>query len=69
MKETIIKVEGMICNGCEKRVQNALKTIEGVEKVIANHTNGTVTVTSKNEVDEIVMKEKIEDIGFKVKED
>ena len=69
MKETIIKVEGMVCNGCENRVQNALKTIEGVEKVVANHTNGTVIVTSKNEVEENVMKEKIEDIGFKVKED
>ena len=69
MKETIINVEGMVCNGCENRVQNALKTIEGVESVVANHTNGKVTVTSKNEVAENVMKEKIEDIGFKVKED
>lgn len=69
MKETIIKVEGMVCNGCENRVQNALKTLEGVEKVVANHTNGTVTITSKNEVEENVMKEKIEDLGFKVKED
>ncbi len=69
MKETIIKVEGMVCNGCENRVQNALKTIEGVESVVANRTNGKVTVTSKNEVAENVMKEKIEDIGFKVKED
>jgi len=69
MKETIIKVEGMVCNGCENRVQNALKTIEGVEIVVANHTNGTVTVTSKNEVAENIIKEKIEDIGFKVKED
>ena len=68
MKETIIKVEGMVCNGCENRVQNALKTIEGVESVVANHTIGTVTVTSKNEVAENVMKGKIEDIGFKVKE-
>ena len=56
MKETIIKVEGMVCNGCENRVQNALKTIEGVES------------TSKYEVTENSMKEKIEDIGFKVKE-
>lgn len=69
MKETIIKVEGMVCNGCENRVQNALKTIDGVEKVVANHTNGTVTVTSGNEVKEDVIKEKIEDIGFKVEED
>ena len=69
MKETIIKVEGMVCNGCENRVQNALKNIDGVENVVADHTNGIVKVTSKSEVQENVMKEKIEDIGFKVKED
>ena len=69
MKETIIKVEGMVCNGCENRVQNALKNIDGVENVVADHTTGTVTVTSKNEVLESVMKEKIENIGFEVKED
>lgn len=67
MKETIIKVEGMVCGGCENRVQNALKTIEGVEEVVANHETGIVTVTAKDEVDEKVMKEKIEDIGFEVK--
>ena len=69
MKETIIKVEGMSCCGCENRVQNALKNIDGVENVVADHVAGTVTVTSKEEVAENVMKEKIEDIGFKVKED
>lgn len=69
MKETIIKVNGMVCNGCENRVQNALKTIEGIENVVANHINGTVIVTSKDEVSESIMKEKIEDIGFEVKED
>ncbi len=68
MKEIIIKVEGMVCNGCENRVQNALKNIEGVENVVANHITGTVTVTSKNDVDESTIKEKIEDIGFEVKE-
>ncbi len=69
MKETIIKVEGMVCNGCENRVQNALKNIDGVENVVADHTTGIVTVTSKNEVSESVIKEKIEDIGFDIKED
>ena len=69
MKETIIKVEGMVCGGCENRVQNALKTLEGVESVVADHTNGTVTVTAKAEVSKSIMKEKIEDIGSEVKED
>lgn len=69
MKKTIIKVEGMVCGGCENRVQNALKTIEGVENVVANHINGIVTVVSKEKVKESAIKEKIEDIGFEVKED
>ena len=66
MKETIINVKGMVCNGCENRVKNALKTIDGVEEVEANYTNGIVKVTSKKEVEESALKEKIEDIGFEV---
>lgn len=68
MKELIIKVEGMVCNGCERRVQNVVKQIEGVEEVIANYKAGTVTITSNKEIDKKIVKEKIEDIGFKVNE-
>ena len=67
MKETIIKVKGMVCNGCENRVKNALKTIDGIEEVIANHNDGTVKITSNEEVQQSVMEEKIEDIGYEVK--
>ena len=66
MKEISIKVNGMMCNGCENRVQNALKTIEGVENVVADHTSGMVTVTCHNEISENTIKEKIEDIGYEI---
>lgn len=66
MKELEIKVNGMMCSGCENRVQNALKTVEGVKEVVANHTTGIVRVTSNDEVSEISIKEKIEDIGYEV---
>lgn len=70
MKETIINVKGMVCNGCENRVKNAIKNINGVENVVADHNTGKVTVTSNDDVLESVIKEKIEDIGFEVvKED
>lgn len=70
MKETIINVKGMGCNGCENRVKNAIKNINGVENVVADHNTGKVTVTSNDDVLESVIKEKIEDIGFEVvKED
>lgn len=69
MKELILKVEGMMCTGCENRIKNALKTIDGVENVEADHTSGNVIVRLNNELQENVIKEKIEDIGFSVKED
>lgn len=65
MKEFIIKVEGMACEGCERRIQNALKNIEGIENIVANYKEGTVTITAENIVLDKV-KEKIEDIGFRV---
>ncbi len=68
MKELTFKVEGMMCNGCENRVQNSLKTVDGVENVSASHVTGTVTVTLNKEIDESIIKNKIEDIGYEVKE-
>ena len=66
MKEFKIKVEGMVCGGCENRVKNAVETIEGVTNVTADHTTGIVVVTSSDEVLESVVKEKIEDVGFDI---
>ena len=59
MKEVTIKVNGMVCGGCENRVQNALKTIDGIKNVVADHNTGTVTVTADSSVDEKTMKEKL----------
>ena len=70
MKEINLKVNGMVCNGCENRVKNALKNIDGVENVIANHESGVVTVTSKEEIEKSLIEETIENLGFEIiKED
>ena len=69
MKETVFKVVGMACSGCENRIINALKNILGVEDVVANHVTGIVRVTSKDSLSEEILKEKIEDLGYEVKED
>ncbi len=70
MEKITIKVEGMVCGGCENRVKNALSTIKGVEKVEASHKIGEVTILAKEEISRSILEEKIEDIGFEVvKED
>ena len=70
MKETNLIVNGMMCGGCENRVKNAIKNIEGVENVTADHNTGKVIIISNNELSEEIIKETLEDIGYEVvKED
>ena len=66
MEKITIKVEGMVCGGCEKRVKNALENIEEIKKVDANHKKGTVTISLKNNIETRIIEEKIEDLGFEV---
>ena len=66
MKETNLIVNGMMCGGCENRVKNAIKNIEGVENVTADHNTGKVIVILNNEVSEEIIKETLEDIGYEV---
>lgn len=66
MNEIILKVKGMMCSGCENRVKNALESIEGVDKVEANHTTGMVMVYCNNAIDKSVIEETIEDIGYEI---
>lgn len=66
MKEFIIKVEGMECSGCEKRIVNVLSTLPYVEKVTADYTKGTVTIMAES-INEQEIEEKIDDLGFNVK--
>lgn len=66
MKETIIRVNGMVCEGCENRVKNSLSTVDGIESVEANHKTGIVKVMLKDANLQSIIEEKIEDIGFEV---
>lgn len=70
MNVITLKINGMMCGGCENRVKNALNEIEGIENVNADHKTGIVTITSNKEITKDAIKEVIEDIGFEViKED
>ena len=69
MKELRIKINGMVCGGCENRVKTALSEINGIESVDANHNTGMVTVKSENDLDVAQIKERITDLGFEIIEE
>ena len=58
-----LRVKGMMCHGCEKRVINALESI-GCVNVIADHEKEYVSCETEKE--EKVIIEVIEDTGFDV---
>ena len=64
MKEAIIKVNGMMCTGCENRVKNALSELAGIEGVEASFAEGIVKVILNEQINIDVIKERIEDLGF-----
>lgn len=61
---TTYKVEGMHCQGCVRRVNEALVAL-GVPAVVSLE-EGTVTVESRDEAVLLKAKEAIEDLGFDV---
>lgn len=65
--QIIITVEGMTFD-CENRIKQALERINGVDRVIVNTENKKVFIEFDDErITEQLIKETIEDEGFKVK--
>ena len=58
----------MACDGCEQRVQNALKTVPGVGKVRANARNQHIDVLfDEAKVDAAALAERIGQVGYQTK--
>lgn len=68
MKKIVLKVNGMMCAGCENRIKNAISLIDGVEEVLASHVDSTVNISASDDADINVVKEAIEDLGFEITE-
>ena len=68
MKELDLKVTGMVCGGCENRVKNSLNEMEGIKEVSANHETNQVVVKYEGDINIEDVKERIDDLGFKVEE-
>ncbi len=67
ISEVIIPVEGMTCSGCEFNIENAVKKLDGIVKVKADHQKGKVNIKfEKGKVNINDMAEAINKSGYKV---
>lgn len=68
MSEKIIfQVEGMHCTGCEQRLGTALRRLEGVSEVSADHRTGELIIRFDPEsTDRERLIERVETAGYDV---
>ena len=69
MKELKLRINGMVCGGCENRVKTALSEISGVESVDANPKTGIVTIKLEKNLESAQIQEKITDLGYEIVEE
>ena len=62
----VLKIEGMMCMHCEAHVKKALEALDGVESVDASHEKGTAVITLCNNVSDEILKQTVENEGYKV---
>ena len=67
MNETVLKIEGMHCDGCAERIATVLEREPGVRTARASFTNREVQVKfNLRSVDEVRLVQVIETAGFDV---
>jgi copper chaperone CopZ len=57
-----IVVDGMVCQNCQARVENALNELDGVWAT-ANVSDGKVTIRMKKEIDEQILRKTVNNLG------
>ena len=65
--ETVLHVEGMMCNHCKARVEKACKAVPGTQDAVVDLAAKTVTVTGDADREEL--KKAIEDADYQVVDD
>ena len=66
MITTNIKINGMKCDHCKKRVDEALKNINEIKKVKIDLKTGNVKITSDEEMNMNNIKDIIDSLGFEL---
>ncbi len=67
-KIKIIKIEGMHCEHCAKKVEDGLKAIEEIGKIKIDLKRKEVRIEEKESISDQLIQKSIEDLGYQVLE-
>lgn len=64
--EKTMHIEGMMCPHCEGRVREVLEALDGVETAVTSHEKGTAVLSLSKDVPDALLKETVENAGYRV---
>ena len=67
--EEILYIDGMSCTSCSKSIENELSKEEGIENIQVDFNTKKATILYNNKINLDDIKNKIENLGFKILED
>ena len=65
--EMLIKVEGMMCEHCEKRVKDCLEALDEIDIAVSDYKTGTVKLTLNSSIDPKKIKKAVTSAGYKMR--
>ena len=67
-KKATVRIEGMMCENCERHVKKALEALPFIESASADHTKGTAEITYSSQPDEAKIREALAKADYEYKE-
>lgn len=67
MNRITVKIEGMMCEACERRVNEAVKREIPVKNVTSSHLTGETVILTDADISEQRLKEVVEATGYEFK--
>lgn len=64
MKTEKIIIANLKCSGCENTIKNKISELEGVNNVIVNHEEDSVTINHSGVLSRDVFTKKLHSIGY-----
>ena len=65
--EMLIKVEGMMCEHCEKRVKDCLEALDEIDIAVSDYKTDTVKLTLNSSIDLKKIKKAVTSAGYKMR--
>lgn len=66
MTRITLKIDGMACGMCEAHINDAVREVYRVKKIVSSHRKGTTVILTDQEIDEEALRDIIDKTGYKV---